>query len=120
MSKQDWPNTDRRETPHSCNPDTCQYHYLTESVISDLKESVVKLLEGQTKMSETIIQLTEAFKAIEKLDSKLEKLEDLQRTKDAEQDKKIDELRMFTYKAMGAIGVIVTAAGMALKFIGMG
>lgn len=109
---------DNKDKPNTCNPDTCQYHYLTESVIKDLKESVVQLLEGQTKMSETIIQLTEAFKAIERLDNKLEKLEDEQKKKDEKQDEKIDQVRMFMYKVIGATGVIITAIGFASKFFG--
>lgn len=104
--------SEQKDYKYHCTPETCQYHYLTESVISDLKESVIKLLEGQEKMSNTIIQMTEAFKAVDKLDGRLEKLEDNQKLKDEQQDSRIDELRMFMYKAIGGGSVIVAIVTM--------
>lgn len=120
MMSDKWPNDDRRVNPHTCNSDTCQYHYLTESVIADLKESVIKLLEGQTKMGESIVQLTEAFKMVERIDARLAKLEDLAREKDKEQDVKIDELKGFMYKAMGAIAAAGVAIEAFLRYTGIG
>jgi len=109
---------DRRISPHSCNPTTCQYHYLTEHVVSDLKVAVEKLLEGQIQMKETVIQLSENMKAFERIEQRLEKLEDWQIQRDKEQDQKIQELRAFMYKAMGAISAVGVIASFALKFLG--
>lgn len=96
--------TEDRRT-EGCHPTTCHYHALTESVVSDLKEAVHKLMEGQEKMRESLIQMTEAFKAVERLDGRLSKLEENQGRKDREQDKKIDGLRAFMYKAVGGASV---------------
>jgi len=103
----------------SCNPDTCQYHYLTESIIKDLKRAVEKLMEGQDQMRETVIQLTEAFKAMEKIDNKIGQIEVLQREKDKEQDCKIDELKAFMYKSMGVVAAIGILIGVLLKITGV-
>lgn len=114
----DWDMTkDRRIEPHSCNPSTCQYHYLTENVIADLKSAVEKVIEGQGQMRETVIALTENMKSFERVDNRLEKLETLQRERDKEQDLKIQEIRAFMYKAMGAIAVLGVVAGFASKVI---
>lgn len=114
----DWDKrTERRLQPHTCNPDTCQYHYLTENVIADLKDAVKQLLEGQGEMRDTVIQLVEQQKSFDRLADRLEKLEDLQRDKDEKQDGKIQELRAFMYKAMGAIGVLGLAVGFVSKIL---
>lgn len=111
---------DRRKDPSSCNPSTCQYHYFTERVISDLKNAVEQLLEGQRAMSDTIVKLTENVKAIEKLDVRLEKLEDLQRNREKEQLEKLDEVRRFMWKVAGAISVIAPAIAILTKiFVGV-
>lgn len=107
------------EETRGCNPQECKYHMLTDSVINDLREAVNKLTEGQDQMRETVIQLTEAFKLMGRVDQRVDKLEDLQREKDKDQDAKIQELRGFMYKAVGiAIGAS-GALGYLLQFLGM-
>lgn len=94
----------------SCNPETCQYHALTEAVVEDLKDAVHRLMEGQDQMKETVIKLAEAFKYMEKVDIKVDRLEERLREKDEKQDEKIDEVRMFMYKAIGlGTGALVIA-----------
>ena len=105
---------DRRK---NCEDSTCQYHTLTDSVITDLKDAVAKLLEGQTEMRDTVIQLAEAFKAVDKMADRLEKVEDLQRDRDKEQDKKIEGLRGFMYKAIGGLTTVVAIAGLLIALI---
>ena len=99
-----------QEERRQCSPSTCMHNALTEAVITDLKEAVHKLMEGQEKMRESLIVMTEAFKAVERLDTRITKLEDEQKYKDREQDKKIDSLRAFMYKVSGggaaAAGII--------------
>ena len=102
-----------------CNSESCQYHALTESVISDLKAAVQKLTESQEQMKETVIQLAEAFKAMERLNKRIDKLENTLVEKNKEQDKKVDELRIFMYKALGAGMAIMGALSIALKFAGV-
>jgi hypothetical protein len=96
-----------------CNSSTCQYHALTESVVRDLKVAVQRTVEGQDQLKETVIHLTEAFKAMDRIDKRMEKLEDSMALKDKEQDQKIDELRIFMYKALGSIATVMAAIGVA-------
>lgn len=104
---------------YTCNPETCQYHALTESVITDLKDAVKKLTEGQEQMNKTVVQLTEAFKWMDRIDRRVEKVEDLQRAKDREQDHEIGEVKGFMYRAGGvAVGASV-ALPYLLKMIGL-
>lgn len=102
---------------YGCSPDTCQYHKLTESVITDLKGAVEKLLEGQDQMKETVIKLTENMKSFERIDERIVRLEELQRERDKEQDIKIQELRAFMYKMAGALTVIGVVAGLIGKIV---
>lgn len=102
-----------------CNANTCQYHALTEGVVKDLRIAVQRIMEGQEQMRDTVIQLTEAFKAMERIDKWIDKHEDTARLKDAEQDKKIDDLRVFMYKAIGAIAALGVALSFIMKLIGM-
>lgn len=101
-----------------CSPNSCHYHALTESVITDLKEAVHKLMEGQEKMRISLVQMTEAFKAVERLDDRLSKMEDERKEKDKEQDKKIDALRVFMYKATGGITAATGIIVYLTRFIG--
>ncbi len=98
---------------NTCNPTTCQYHALTEAVVEDLKDAVHRLMEGQDQMKETVIKLAEAFKYMEKVEVKVDRLEERLRETDREhakivaeknekQDIEIDKIKVFMYKAMGA------------------
>ena len=100
-----------------CNASTCQYHTLTENVIRDLKEAVQSTVEGQQQLRETVIHLTEAFKAMERIDKRMEKMEDATVLRDKEQDQKIDELRIFMYKALGVLAAIGTGLGVVMQFL---
>lgn len=104
---------------HGCDSDTCQYHVLTESIIKDLRDAVGKLMDGQEQMRETVIHLTEAFKAMEKIDKRILRMEDLARDVNKGQDAKIDELRAFMYKSMGAITVLTVAGSALLRYLGI-
>jgi uncharacterized coiled-coil protein SlyX len=107
-----------QEERQHCNPSTCIHNALTEAVITDLKEAVHRLMEGQEKMRESLIVMTEAFKAVERLDTRITKLEDEQKFKDREQDKKIDNLRAFMYKACGGASVGAGVLAYLARFIG--
>lgn len=92
-----------------CSIDTCSYHVFTESIINDLKDVTKKLTEGQEQMRISITRLVEGFKYMEKLDTKVDKLEVEMRDMDAVQEIKIQELKSFIRKASGiAIGIVTT------------
>ncbi len=115
-----WDGQERRADERrgiACSPDTCQYHVLTESVIGDLKDAVQKLMEGQEQMSHTVIQLAESFKSVDRLDRRLEKIEDAQNAKEEKQDGKIDELRGFMYKVMGISIGGISVVSIAIQVI---
>lgn len=105
----------RKSVPFSCNPDTCQYHYLTQSVITDLKDAVAKILEGQAQMRDTVISLVETVKGFDRIDARIEKLEQERKEHEKIQDEQIDGLRIFMYKAMGIIGVLAVVAGFLVR-----
>lgn len=107
---------DRRKTvPFHCNPDTCQYHYLTQSVITDLKDAVAKILEGQAQMRDTVISLVETVKGFDRIDTRIDKLEADRKEHEALQDRRIDDLRVFMYKATGIVGVLALLAGFLIR-----
>lgn len=101
-----------------CNASTCQYHTLTEGIVKDLRIAVQRIIDGQDQMKETVIHLTGAFKAMERIDNRMDKADTLFAEKNKEQDNKIDELRIFMYKAMGVVTAIGVASPIILKFIG--
>jgi hypothetical protein len=105
----------RKSVPFICNPDTCQYHHLTQSVITDLKDAVAKILEGQAQMRDTVISLVETVKGFDRIDARIEKLEADRKEHEKLQDEQIDGLRIFMYKAMGIIGVLVVVAGFLVR-----
>ena len=90
----------------------CQYHMMTEGSVDDLKEAVRNLTETQMQMRGTLAQLGEVFKAVERVEKRMDKLESQHservekcemkhEKKELEQDTKIDEVRIFMYKAIG-------------------
>jgi len=105
---------------NKCNPDICQYHALTDAIINDLRSAVHKLAEGQEQMRDTVVQLTEAFKSMDRIERKLEKMEDIHREDLAESNKKVGELRAFMYKVSGAAAVIAAVLPHVLKILGIG
>jgi len=111
--------TERRAI--SCAPDGCQYHLLTENVINDLKNATEKLMEGQDHLRETVTQLVEGIKFMDKLDQKVDRLESEMKTKDDRQDEKIDGLKGFMYKisgiAVGASAIIGILVPILVVFI---
>ena len=113
----------------SCHPTTCQYHALTEAVVEDLKDAVHRLMEGQDQMKETVIKLAEAFKYMEKVEVKVDRLEERYRDaeketardlaeKNEKQDLEIDRIKMFMYKSMGAGSLAMTALTYSLSTLG--
>ena len=88
-----------------CNSETCKYHLMTETLVGELKAAVDKLIIGQEQTRETVIQLVEAFKAVDKLENRINDLEKEQKDKDKVQDSKIDQLRAFMWKVNGSVGL---------------
>lgn len=102
----------------TCGSSTCNYHNLNDAIISDLREAVKALVVGQVDMKLSVTQLVEAFKSMDRLEIKIDKLESTQAERNEKQDIKIDELRVFMYKCLGAGAAIMAVGGLLLRFIG--
>lgn len=100
-----------------CGNESCLYHVLTDSVIHDLKEAVKRIMEGQDQMKETVIQLAEAFKSMERLDRKIDKIEELQRSKNESTDRELSSLKGTLYKAGGAVAALMVLGEVAIRII---
>jgi SMC interacting uncharacterized protein involved in chromosome segregation len=88
--------------------------YIVEAV-RELKEMNQLLMQGQDQLKITAVRLVEAFKSVDRLHKKVDQLEEQYRIKDKEQDEKIDNVRMFTWKVSGvAASIPILISGMAL------
>lgn len=110
----------------------CQYHMMTEGSVGDLKAAVKNLTDTQVQMRETLMQLSEVFRAVERLEKRMDKLE-IQRDgivekcekkhedRWKEQEGKLDEVRIFMYKAIGvgalAVPLLTVAAQVLLAHV---
>jgi hypothetical protein len=104
------------EERRKCTPDSCMYHALTDSVIQDLKEAMRSLADGQMQMRETIIKLTEAFKSMERLDKRIDSVDE--RIKGNEKD--VSDLRVAVYKAGAVVAALMIILQIGLKiFVGV-
>lgn len=99
--------------------EVCQYHTYDHQVIGDLKSSVALIIEGQQEMRSSIVQLLEAFKYMDRLELRLEKIEEERRRQGEKRDKEIAELKTFMNKAIGYIGAAGIAGGILMKFVGV-
>jgi len=96
--------------------DICLYHELTDSVIKDLKEALKSLADGQMQMRETLVKLTEAFKLMERLDRRIDSVE--QRVKESEEE--VSDLKVAVYKAGAIVGALMVIIQIGLKvFLGI-
>lgn len=99
--------------------DICQYHTNDHAVISDLRDAVKIIIEGQQDMRASLIQLTEAFKNMERIELRLEKIEDRRRSDREKRDNEIAELKTFMNRAMGWAAAIALIGGILIKFLGV-
>lgn len=110
----------------------CQYHMMTEGSVEDLKVAVRDLTETQVHMRETLMQLAEVFRAVQRLEGRMDKLEIQKESlmekcekkfqeRNREQDSKLDEVRIFMYKAIGvgalAVPLLTIAAQVLLAHV---
>jgi hypothetical protein len=106
----------------------CQYHLMTEGTVEDLKDTVKTLSATQMHMRETLVQLIEVFKTVERLEKRMDKLEaqrgeTLERCekkteeRNKELDWKIDEVRVFMYKAIGVGALAVPLLTMVAQVL---
>lgn len=98
-----------------CNAEECQYHQLTGAAIQDMRETVKALVEGQQQMRDNLIQLTEAFKQMDRLERRVDKMEERGEKDNKEQDVSIRKLENNFYKAAGGIGAVLVVAQILLK-----
>ena len=90
-----------------CDPNTCQYHAVTEKVVGNLEVAVSEIVRSQAEMRENIIQLTEAVKSFQKMQQRIDKMEEKWETKNEKQDEKIYENTRNNLKIMSIGGVLV-------------
>lgn len=96
-------------------PSSCMAHPQYEGMILDLKETAKALVEGQMEMKMTLIQLTENLKGLERLERRVDRIEEKHAKDDSIQGNQIDELRKFMYKMTGAIAVISVCGPLLMK-----
>lgn len=99
--------------------DICQYHSQDHSVIGDLKDAVKVIIDGQQDMRGDLLKLTEAFKNMDRLESRLEKIEDERKRQEERRDIEVQELRAFMNKALGILATAAVVGSVLLKFIGV-
>lgn len=88
-------------------------------VISDMRDSIKKLLDGQEALTLSVVKMAEAFKSMDRFENRIESMEKDQKEKDREQDDKIAELRAFMYKAGGIWAGLMVAGSILMRFIGV-
>lgn len=96
-----------------CNPNTCQYHAVTEKVVGNLEVAVSEIVRSQAEMRENIIQLTEAVKSFQKMQERIDKMEERWEVKNEKQDEKIYENARNNIKIMSIGGVAVCIISLA-------
>ena len=105
----------------------CQYHTLNDSVIHDLRDSVKVLIDVQQGMRVSVTQLTEAFKAMDRIEKKIDKMEDAhkadldkfatnQRLRNKEVDQELDKLKAFVYRVTGSAVAAGGILGLVFRF----
>lgn len=100
-----------------CNPNTCQYHAVTQKVVDNLEIAVHEIVRSQAEMRENIIQLTEAVKVFQKMQERIEKLEDKLEKKNAEQDLEIRQNSKQIYLVMAVGGAVVTLINVLIPVV---
>lgn len=99
--------------------DICQYHLQDHSNIGDLKDAVKVIIDGQHGMRGDLLKLTEAFKNMDRLEIRLDKMEEERVRQGEKRDKEIEELKSFMNKALGWLAAAVAIGSIGLKFIGV-
>lgn len=97
----------------------CQYHMSDHAIIGDLKESVKVIIDGQSDLQMSVIQLAEAFKNMDRIEDRLEKIEIERRRQGERRDAEIKELRAFMNRSLGWAAAAVMAVGVAVKLSGL-
>jgi uncharacterized coiled-coil protein SlyX len=108
---------DRRVTEDRRLENLCASHVHNEASINELKVIVSKLSDGMIQVRESMVQLTEAFKALGKVDARLDKLEDVH-NKDAEENRKrLSDLEANVYKAGAVIAGVLLAIEIGFRIL---
>jgi biopolymer transport protein ExbB/TolQ len=106
------------EERRRCDPNECPSHDLTLAVVQELKEAVQKLMEGQEETKRSIVRLAEGFKTVERLERKIEHLEEIHRADVKEHQKNLAEVRAFMYKVSGVLAVVAVLVPFLPKILG--
>jgi hypothetical protein len=97
----------------------CQYHMADHGTITDLKESVKTIVDSQMAVKSGLASLTEAFKSMDRLEARLEKME-VERLRQGElRDLEIKELRAFMNRSLGWAAAGILGLGIVLRLVGM-
>ena len=101
-------NNDGDKKP--CNSRACASHMYIVEAVKELKEMNQLLLEGQRQLERVTIKLVESMKSVDRLHTKVDKIEAHQETVDKDQDGKIDNLRVFMWRTLGLAGSVPICA----------
>jgi hypothetical protein len=107
------------EEKRGCDFSECPSHDVTLAVVQELKEAVHKLVEGQEETKRSIVRLAEGFKSIDRLERKIEHIEDIHRTDTKENQRNLAEVRAFMYKIAGVISAAAVLIPLLPKILGV-
>jgi uncharacterized coiled-coil protein SlyX len=109
---------DRRVNDDRRLENLCASHMHNEASIQELKIIVVRLSDGMAQVRESMVQLTEAFKALGKVDARLDKLEETH-NRDAEDNRRrLSTLEGNVYKAGAIIAALLLAIEIGFRILG--
>jgi uncharacterized coiled-coil protein SlyX len=117
-----WESEDRRvsENPgRRLEVDYCASHVHNEQSIAELKTIVSKLNDGMGQVREGMIQLTEAFKALGKVDARLDKLEEIHNRDSERNRERLERLESNVYKAGALIAAILLVIELGFRLWGV-
>jgi len=96
----------------------CASHMHSEASIQELKIIVSKLSDGMIQVRESMVQLTEAFKALGKVDARLDKLEEIHNRDSEANRKRLSDLEGNVYKAGAVIAALLLAIEIGFRILG--
>lgn len=84
----------------------CAWHPHNEALIAEIREAMKEQTNTVGELRIAVVKLTENMRAVEKLESRIDKMEVQLSERDRRQDGDIDSLKSFMWKSIGATVVI--------------
>jgi hypothetical protein len=106
-----------------CGGSECEAHIFVIDLVKELQISYARLTEGQMDIKENLIRLTENLLETQRSTARFELLVAELKTRDKEQDVKIESNRDFMNKAIGVVGsvsflaTIVSAVAVLITYL---